>query len=155
MASLNPKLDLIRCPIRKRHVQSTSEERVRCALLSMMIEERGYPPSLIVVERKVTELLGSFQPKGEVPNRRVDILCYLPTLTPLLLIECKAVALSAKAMAQVLSYNHYIGAHFVAIANSTELRVVPASPWAEACMQSNPALFENYLPSYNTFVLQK
>jgi Type I restriction enzyme R protein N terminus (HSDR_N) len=143
------------CPIRKRHVQETSEERVRCALLSMMIEELGYPPSLIVVERKLTELLGSFQPREKVPNRRVDILCYLPTLTPLLLIECKAVALSRKASLQVLSYNHYIGAHFVAIANSTELSVTAASSWAEAFIQSNPSFFDNYLPHYDTFVLQK
>lgn len=153
LESSNQKLDWLFCPIRKCHVQATSEERVRCALLSHMMGELGYPPSLIVVERKVSEFLGAFQEKRKIPNRRIDILCYSPSLEPLLLIECKAVALSAKVQSQVLGYNHYIGAHFVAIVNSTQVHTVAVSSWADSIVHANPLLFENRLPPY--FLLQK
>ena len=60
------------------------------------------------------------------PNRRIDILCYAKNigseddLYPLLMIECKAIKLTEKALEQVAGYNHYVGAYFMGIANEEE-----------------------------------
>ncbi len=122
---------LLFCPIRKCQVKATPEEHVRVALLQQMISSLGYPSELVVVERKLSELCPITSSQvTRIPNRRVDILCYAKMaqapLAPLLLIECKACAVSGKAIAQALGYNYYIGARFVAVASAFSLAVVTA-----------------------------
>lgn len=102
------------------------EEIVRQALLLEMTEKFGYPRELIGVEREIStlpHLKGALLKGVKIPKRRFDLVCFAGKihkefpLYPLLLIECKAIALSEKALQQVLGYNYYVGAYFVAIAN--------------------------------------
>lgn len=98
------------CQIRKDWVKHTAEESVRQNTLSFLISI-GYPASLILVERKISELPHFSGKKRAVPNRRVDIVCYAAgSLVPLLLIECKAKKFSTKETLQLLGYNFYISA---------------------------------------------
>lgn len=93
-----------------------------------MVERFGFPKECISVEREIStlpHLLGQ-----KIPKRRFDIICFAREihkefpLYPLLLVECKAIPLSEKALDQVFGYNYYVGAHFVAIANSQDVVMV-------------------------------
>lgn len=93
------------------------EERVRQALITMMIEQLGYPPELLVIEKELSQLPHLTFCEG-VPQRRVDLLAYHKVennLEPLLLVECKAIKADRKALEQVMGYNHFVGAPFVAV----------------------------------------
>jgi hypothetical protein len=91
------------------------EERVRASLVDLMCSELGYPRSLIAIEKQ----LAAFPGCSSAPNRRLDIICFTPHASaPLLLIECKAEGNEEAARRQVIGYNFYIGAPFVAIASS-------------------------------------
>lgn len=86
-------------PIRKKFVSNTPEERVRQKVLHWLLNEGGYPASLIAVE--TGRLMG-----------RCDIVCYLMAdleLVTALIIECKAHIPTQKCWLQVLSYapEHY------------------------------------------------
>jgi len=112
-------------PIREKEVSATPEECVRVDLLHKMFE-LGYPKHLIRVEvaLKPSALVQSLQ-SSRAPRRRLDIVCYQKiggTFTPLLLIECKACALSSGTLRQVIGYNYYLKAPFICIANAYEMR---------------------------------
>ena len=97
------------------------EEIVRQALIVEMTKNLGFPKQLISVEREISTL-PHLQGK-KIPKRRFDIICFASSvekdlpLYPLLLVECKAIALSESALAQVFGYNYYVKAHFIALAN--------------------------------------
>jgi len=98
------------------------EERVRQALIQELVV-RGFPRELIVIEKEIGELVSV----SNAPKRRVDVLCFMKkgdALLPLLMVECKAVPLSRKALEQVLGYNYYVDAPFVAIANAQGMVIV-------------------------------
>lgn len=103
------------------------EEIIRQNLLLKMCSQYGFRRELIGVEKEISTLPHL---KGmKVPKRRIDLVCFsgridkqLP-LYPLLLIECKAISLSSHALEQVLGYNYYVGAYFVAIANADGLLI--------------------------------
>ncbi len=78
----------------------------------------GFPESLVVVEKKLTDFAA---PLSKLPNRRVDILCYGRGLKPLLLIECKAKSFSDKELRQLLGYNFYVGAPYIALTCPSKL----------------------------------
>ncbi|MBM3183771.1 MAG: type I restriction enzyme HsdR N-terminal domain-containing protein [Chlamydiae bacterium] len=85
-----------------------------------MIEKLGFPESLIAIEKGMAAF-GYFD-----TGRRVDILCFRKvkeTLAPLLLIECKAEALTDAAEEQLLGYNQTIGAPFIALASRNEVKM--------------------------------
>ena len=104
--------------IRKKWVDATPEEKVRQRLLTLMVQQLGYPKHSIVVERSLSEVTS----QTSVPNRRLDILCFeVKTLKPLLLIECKAIPIHQKMLSQVMGYNAYIGAPFICLANQDSL----------------------------------
>jgi hypothetical protein len=113
---LSPQRRQIYDSIRKKWVDALPEEVVRQKILSHLVNQLGYPTHAIVVERKLSELPQVSEKK--VPSRRIDILCLeSETLHPLLLIECKAVALQEKMFAQALGYNAYIKAPLICLAN--------------------------------------
>lgn len=62
--------------------------------------------------------------KKKIPDRRIDIVCFAKNihkdyqLYPLLLIECKQDGKLKGALDQILGYNHYVGACFIAVATS-------------------------------------
>lgn len=118
MASSLLNKEKLFCPIRKIWVPAQPEEKVRLSLLSTMIDEWGFPPHLLMVEKSLRELpLSKYFPS--LPRRRFDIVAYAESrgsLQPLLLIECKKQTISEKAARQLLGYNYYLGAPFVALA---------------------------------------
>ncbi len=124
-------------PIRCCYVKETPEEKVRQAWILHMIGPLGYPKGLLSVEKRVDTL------SQKESSRRVDILCFSPGkdgLIPLLIVECKAVDLSPRVEAQVLGYNYFIGAPFVAIVSKVGAKTF----WQEA--GGIKSVF--FLPSY-------
>ncbi len=123
----------VRCFIRKIWVQATPEELVRQRLLRMMTEQGGYPEGTLAVELGLAALPHLSQQQG-LPQRRADILVFGPIgavsgeLRPLLLVECKAVPLRPSVMQQIVGYNRYVGAPFIALANQDFLRVGAYDP---------------------------
>lgn len=111
--------------LRSQWVVATPEEIVRQKWLEVMVEHLSFPKELIVVEKKLS-LLPHLSSNSELPERRVDILAYTKVegqLKPLLLIECKCIPLSEKALLQVKGYNDYVQASYVATANENEIQI--------------------------------
>ncbi|MCH9632725.1 MAG: hypothetical protein S4CHLAM6_10630 [Chlamydiae bacterium] len=111
--------------LRSQWVVATPEEIVRQKWLEVMMGHLSFPKDLLVVEKKLS-LLPHLNQSLELPERRVDILAYSKEdgqLKPLLLIECKCIPLSAKALLQVKGYNDYVQAPYIAIANEEEIRI--------------------------------
>lgn len=126
---------MIYCQIREQWVAAQPEERVRQQLLSLMIQELGYPKSLIAVERGLAQMPHLQGKPGHLPDRRADILCFAKGehgLVPVLLVECKAIPLTNKVINQVVGYNAHVQARYVAIANQTEVRTGWYDPAAKA-----------------------
>lgn len=101
-------------PYRQKWVVMTPEEGVRQSCLRQL-EVLGYPKSLMAVEKSLKELMGVARP----PKRRADILCFDPRGRPLLLVECKAVPLTEAMQRQLMGYNFYIEAPFIALVSSS------------------------------------
>lgn len=102
--------------IRGIWVKRTPEEVIRQKVIQKMIFELGFPKEMITVERELSGL--GLKDVSKIPNRRLDILCFAKNpehgLLPLLLIECKKEKISKESLEQVLGYNHYVGASFIA-----------------------------------------
>jgi hypothetical protein len=116
------------CPLRKVFLVETPEERVRMRLISSLLS-LGYPASLLIVERQISQLPHLLAAAMKLPKRRVDIICYAQNmcisgaLLPLLLVECKAGPFTAKDRRQLFGYNLHIGARFFALANSQKVEL--------------------------------
>ena len=95
---------------RKRFVKLTPEEEVRQRFARYLVEEKGYPASLIMTEYslKVNKL-----------TRRCDILVHKPAGFPALLVECKApeVAISQASFDQVARYNLAFRVSYLIVSN--------------------------------------
>lgn len=121
-------LEKIYCQIRKQLVVATPEEVVRQNLIHQMTQTLEYPLSLIAIERGLKEMPHVTFSGKKIPNRRADIICFCKgidrnhDLYPLLLIECKAVPLSEHVVGQVIGYNHYVKAFFIAVANGNSVK---------------------------------
>lgn len=136
------------CPIRHIHVAPLPEEQVRQALLLRMIESLGYPKGLIAVEKSLADL-PHLQGKS-VPDCRVDIVVLHPAnMHPLLLIECKATSLTPKVKRQLIGYNLYVQAPFIALANQEGAQICTSQeknewvPWLPTYQE----LMKNVAPS--------
>lgn len=134
----------IYCSIRKQLIEKTPEEEVRQALLQRM-RALGYPESLTAVEKSLASMPHLLTKK--LPDRRADIVVFSAnthpqfSLFPLLLIECKADALTSEVMRQVIGYNHYVRAPLIALANQQEIRT--------ALFHNNEGwVFQTGLPSF-------
>ncbi|MBP9842343.1 MAG: type I restriction enzyme HsdR N-terminal domain-containing protein [Simkaniaceae bacterium] len=99
---------------------NSPEERVRESFRQKLILELGYPSSLLISEKELS-LLPHL--KGiEVPKRRLDLLCLeKKTMRPLLLVECKAIPLTSRALDQVIGYNFFVQAPYLTLVNQTEI----------------------------------
>lgn len=112
------------------------EEKVRQSIIAEL-KGKGFPGHLMSVEKKVPGL-----------NRRLDLLChglFKGNVYPLLLVECKAVPLTKAAERQVLGYNYYVRAPFVALVNHEEMM------WAEKGTPFLPGIPE-YKELWNRFL---
>lgn len=100
--------------IRLKFVSLTPEEWVRQHVLTFLCEDRGYPKSLIGVEK---ELVFSRM------SKRFDALVYNADHKPVMLIECKApgVALDQRVFDQAARYNLVLQVPLFLLANGMEL----------------------------------
>lgn len=146
MRSLKLKANKIYCPLRQSSVPALPEEKIRVGLIIYMIEKLGYPKGSFVIEKSLSNLPHIKNKFTNIPKRRVDILCYSNfnhSLSPFLLIECKAIPLNKQALQQVAGYNYYIGAPFMAITNGVDIYHGTIDP------VSKEVKYLNYLPSYD------
>lgn len=140
--------DQIYCIIRKIWVSAQPEEVVRQRLLSQMIHQLGFPSSHLVLEMGLRQL-PHLELKGQtVPKRRADLICFAQdihpkhSLYPLLLVECKSIKLTWRVIHQVIGYNHFVGAHIIAVTNGQEIK----TGWYDHKTQDYQ--FIDSLPSY-------
>ena len=106
-------------PFRQTYIKATPEECIRSRLLHYMTDTLGYPKHLLVVEKQLSQLPGL----EKAPDRRLDIICFSKGAKgPLLLIECKADGVGQAAKEQLLGYNHYVQAPYVALAGKDEIK---------------------------------
>jgi hypothetical protein len=151
MASLNQKNNsLIYDTVRKKWVAATPEEMIRQWLIRQMVEKLGYPRILIAIEKELSQLPHlKLKPYKEIPKRRADIIVFSPgTLKPLLMIECKAVALTPKFAQQVIGYNTVVGASFLAMANDKHVLT--------GCFDTQAGMyqFKKGLPDFETLIAE-
>jgi len=97
-------------PFRKRYVVLTPEEEVRQRFARYLVEEKGFPASLIRTE--YTLHLNTMV-------RRCDILVDKPAGTPLVLVECKApnVKISQETFDQAARYNLVFKLRYLMVTN--------------------------------------
>jgi hypothetical protein len=121
--------------VRKKFVFLNPEEWVRQHLIQFLIQEKQFPLSLLAVEKQLI-LNGT--------KKRTDVLVYTNTLTPLLIVECKApeISLSTNALNQALRYNLVFNVNYLIITNGLQHFFYQKS--AETGQWS----LENELPSY-------
>ena len=102
------------CDWRHRWVRLTPEEWVRQQLLHRMVEQLGYPASLIAVEQAITV--------GDA-RKRCDAVVYNTLMQPLMLIECKAetVPLTQKTLDQAVTYNRKLHVPYILLTNGEHL----------------------------------
>jgi len=121
---LNDSSGLLYDIIRKRWVKKTPEEVIRQMLLQAMVKHLGFPSALIAVEKELRQMPHLKMYPGPLPDRRADVVCFstgsdpAEALVPLLLVECKEELLNEAAKNQVLGYNAFVQARFVALANA-------------------------------------
>lgn len=96
--------------IRKKHILITPEEWVRQHFVQYLINQKGYPKSLIKLE-------GGLRLHGN--PRRTDIVIFNSSGQKILLIECKApsVAIDQKVFDQVARYNMVHKVALLAVSN--------------------------------------
>ena len=101
------------CEWRHRWVRLTPEEWVRQHILHHMVEQLGYPSSLIAVEQAITV--------GDA-NKRCDAVVYDASLQPLMIIECKAetVPLTQKTLDQAITYNRKLDVPYLLLHNGVQ-----------------------------------
>lgn len=119
--------NLLFCPLRRAWVASLPEERVRQTIIQKMTQVLGYPLSTLVIEKNLNQfphLLATS--KSTLPKRRADLVVLAKnihsdySLYPLLLIECKSVPLTNKTLRQVIGYNQFVAAPFIAVVNQNQ-----------------------------------
>lgn len=111
--------------IRQRWVAATPEEIVRQKWIQHMIGDLQFPRELLAVEKELKILPHLLDSRHDLPTRRIDLLCFMNAhnaIKPLLLMECKADALSQSAMDQAIAYNDSVKAPYVAIVNGSNIR---------------------------------
>jgi hypothetical protein len=121
--------DEIYDPIREKKVKGFQEELVRQSLIALMVDSLGYPKHLITVEKDLNQL-PHLKDKKTKNQRRADIICFehnihpLYELFPLLLIECKAEKLNQSHIDQVIGYNYFVQAFFIAVASNEKIKTL-------------------------------
>jgi hypothetical protein len=101
---------LVLDPFRKKYVVLTPEEEVRQRFARFLVEEKGYPGSLIQTEHTLT--LNEWV-------RRCDILVHKPAGTPAVLVECKApsVGITQATFDQAARYNRVFRVSYLMVTN--------------------------------------
>lgn len=124
------------CPFRRKWVASTPEEGVRQAFLRAMVEQLGYPQSLIAVEVPIEV--------GASVTKRCDAVVYASSLRPLMLLEFKApeVEITQTTLDQAAVYNTTIRAPYLILANGRQTIVAHIGT-------DNQITFLNTIPAWS------
>ncbi|MBP5477195.1 MAG: type I restriction enzyme HsdR N-terminal domain-containing protein [Paludibacteraceae bacterium] len=124
------------CDWRKKWVRLTPEENVRQQVLHYLVEQLGYPASLIGVEVAIEV--------GAGVTKRCDAVVYTSSLQPLMLLEFKApeVALTQTTLDQAAVYNTTIRAPYLVLANGRQTVVAHLT-------DQNPITFLNSIPAWS------
>ena len=100
-------------PIRKKYLVLQPEEWVRQNFIQFLINEKGFPASLISIEKglRLNEL-----------QKRADIVIYDNHGQPLVLVECKApkVKINQEVFEQVARYNVVFKVPYLVVTNGLE-----------------------------------
>ena len=122
--------DYILCAWRHRYVRLTPEEWVRQQFLHTLVEQYGYPESLIAVEVQLAT------------KRRADAVVYTKELQPLVLIEFKSeqVHLTQQVLDQIAIYNRQFAVPYLILCNGPEVVV--------AQVQENKITFLQNIPEW-------
>lgn len=96
--------------VRKKYVSFTPEEFVRQQLIHHLVNDCGYPQSLLAVEKKLTV---------NKMTKRADIVAYNREGEPLLIAECKSpdVPVTQNTFAQAANYNMALRVQHLLITN--------------------------------------
>jgi len=102
------------CPFRRKWVAATPEETVRQSCLRALVEQYGYPQSLIAVEVPIKI--------GAGVEKRCDAVVYSLSLQPLMLLEFKAeqVPVTRAVLDQAAVYNTTVHAPYLVLANGKQ-----------------------------------
>lgn len=124
------------CDWRKKWVRLTPEENIRQQVLHYLVEQLGYPTSLIGVEVAIEV--------GAGVTKRCDAIVYTSSLQPLMLLEFKApeVALTQTTLDQAAVYNTTIRAPYLILANGRQTVVAHITP-------ENEITFLNTIPAWS------
>ena len=98
-------------PIHRQALKNLPEERVRLRIVEYLMHG-GWSKHRISTEE-------SLPVPPDAPPLRTDIICYTNDITPFLLVECKApaITLSAKTAEQIARYNQHVEAPFLLMTN--------------------------------------
>ncbi len=126
------------CEWRHRWVRLTPEEWVRQQLLHRMVEQLGYPTSLIAVEAPIK--VGKVQ-------KRCDAIVYTSDMHPIMLIECKAetVALTQKTLDQAATYNRKLHVPYLLLHNGPQTII--------GRVTAEHLAFADTIPTYSALLL--
>ena len=100
-------------PIRKKFVVLTPEEWVRQHVLQYLIQQKGYSPSLINVEKQL--LLNGTQ-------KRYDVVVFNPNGSIFLIVECKApsIGITQDTFDKIARYYLVTQAQYLMVSNGLE-----------------------------------
>lgn len=131
------------CPFRRKYVAATPEEYVRQTFLNALVEQFGYPQSLIGVEVPIAV--------GAGVDKRCDAVVYSRSLQPLVLIEFKApeVAITQTTLDQAAVYNTTVHAPYLILANGKQTVVARIDKQSADGEQTEQIQFLNHIPSWN------
>lgn len=124
------------CPFRRKYVAATPEEYVRQTFLRALVEQYGYPQSLIGVEVPIAV--------GAGVEKRCDAVVYTKNLQPLMLLEFKAehVALTTEVLDQAAVYNTTVHAPYLILANGKQTVVAHIN-------EQRQITFLDHIPAWN------
>lgn len=101
-------------PVRKKFVVLTPEEWVRQHVIAYLHASKGYPFSLLMVEKEFTY---------NKLSKRADIVACSNTGTPILLVECKShdVEITQEVFDQAVRYNLVMQVKVLMITNGINI----------------------------------
>jgi len=122
--------------IRKKYVILHPEEWVRQHLIHYLITEKGYPKSLIAVEKQLTI---------NRLKKRFDILVFNTKGHPEMIVECKSptVAITQKTFDQISRYNLELNATHIMVSNGLQ------HYYCKLDNNSRQYVFLNEIPNYH------
>jgi hypothetical protein len=109
----NENTQLIFDIIRKKYVVLTPEEWVRQHVINYLITVKGYPKSLIAVEKQLTI---------NTLKKRFDILIFNNLGLPEIMVECKSptTPISQDTFDQIARYNLKLNADYLMVTNGLD-----------------------------------